>query len=90
MEVILLIVFCVLQVLDTYMTYKLLASGVAHEANPVMAWFMEKIGTLSGMIVPKALLVVFLGVFALPYPWLLGILCVLYVWVVVHNYLLMK
>lgn len=50
----LFVVLIALNIYDTYSTNILLNSGMCYEVNPIMRFFMEKMGVLTSMIVLKA------------------------------------
>ena len=55
------IALILLNVYDVYSTNTLLNSGMCYEANPLVLFFMEKMGTLTGMIVLKGVLLLWVG-----------------------------
>jgi polyferredoxin len=75
-----------LQVVDIVSTYWCLTSGKGIEGNKFLVKLFEKTGLLTGLILIKSLLVVWL---VLVYPWLpievLYILIVGYLWVGYNN-----
>jgi len=90
MSAILFVVLCVLQMCDGYSTKSLIDAGVASEANPLMSLFIKHLGTFAGLAVPKAVLLALACTFLLPFPWLLGAVCAVYVVVVANNFRLMR
>jgi hypothetical protein len=60
--ILLVLVIIVYQVLDVWQTYMLLQFD-AYESNPIMAYMMDHMGTLTGMIVFKSFFVCMLVVF---------------------------
>jgi len=87
-ESFLFIVLANLQGLDIWTTKTILDSG-GKELNPVMKFFMDKLGVLKALFLIKGL---FLGLVAYGIimnavsPILLGVLCVVYAVVVAHNW----
>lgn len=73
-----------LQLADVYTTRRILIAG-GKELNPMMRWLIRKLGVMPGLIIPKAFLLILAYIVLLPYPWVLGALCGLYVGVLVHN-----
>ena len=57
-NLILLLIFVILQILDIYTTRKILLSG-GRELNPVMNFIMLKLGVDPGLILAKVIIVVF-------------------------------
>lgn len=83
-----LVLLVVLQYLDGWTTYKVLSKG-GRELNPVVRWFINQFGLLNGLVLVKGSLAVALiaATFYGTMPWwVLGVLCVLYVVVVAHNF----
>ena len=91
MEYILLFVFTILQFIDSWTTYKVISKG-GRELNPIVRFFIDKLGLKTGLAVVKTATVgivcagTILGYF-LAFP--LAILCLVYGFVVYHNYLQM-
>jgi hypothetical protein len=54
---ILLGVFIILQIADVWTTLAALKTGKAHEANPIMEWFMDKLGVLPALLITKAVII---------------------------------
>lgn len=50
---ILFVALVLLNIYDTYSTNILISSGQCYEVNPIMRFFMEELGMLSGMIIFK-------------------------------------
>lgn len=83
----LLALFAILQIADGYTTHRILQQG-GSELNPIMAMLFEEFGHLPVLVLLKA------GLVGLSYfyidPWqygelLLGLMCVFYSFVVLHN-----
>ena len=76
---------CTLSLADVVTTLKALARG-GHEANPMMAWAMGKLGALGALVVLKALLLVpgYYCLLQVPLAALIGML-VFYVAIVANN-----
>ena len=89
-EIMLLGLFLLLQVADYWTTMRILKQG-GHENNRVVAWIMQRLGVVAGLMLVKvfvmgvvAVVIYYLGGdYALP---LLGAGCVLYAWIVLDNY----
>lgn len=75
-----------LNLADVVSTMKVLKAG-GKELNPVMRFFMTKLGNLPGLLAPKAvILTAAYWAFVPSNMWaVLGALCLLYVFVVAHN-----
>lgn len=91
MEYILLAVFTLLQFIDSWTTYKVISKS-GRELNPIVRFFIDKLGIKTGLAVVKTATVgivctgTILGYF-LAFP--LAVLCLVYGFVVYHNYLQM-
>lgn len=87
----LFILFAVLQVADAYVTVRALALPGKREANPIMAWFMDKLGVVPALILTKVVVVAgvfyFLDSTPLAALWLLN---ALYVAVTLRNWKILK
>lgn len=88
-DLVLFVIFLILQALDAFTTYRILAAG-GRELNPVLAWAFARVGELPTLTLVKCLL---LGcaVALLVTGWqysacVLGVLCVVYVVVVISNF----
>jgi hypothetical protein len=64
--ILLVLVIIVYQVLDVWQTYMLLQFDV-YESNPIMAYMMSHMGTLTGMIVFKSFFIIMLITFLVIY-----------------------
>ena len=90
-SVILLIIFVVLQMLDTWTTWKLFQRPGTVENNKLMAWWICKIGVLPALVSFK-IVMTGLAAFALWYApvWqvqaVAGVVCAAYLWAVVTNW----
>jgi len=85
----LFVLFVVLQVVDIYLTYRVLSCS-GREENKVMAFLIAKLGLLPGLIIPKSVAVLIIGYvtfYAAPDWWIyaLGALCTWYVGVSAYN-----
>ena len=81
-QLVFLLIFVVLQVLDIWTTLTALKQG-HREMNPVLAKAFEYADPLAVMVVIKLA-----GVWALWYAdmyWLTGLLCAMYLWVINNN-----
>ncbi len=67
MNIHLLVIFVATQILDGWLTMKILGRGGV-ELNPIMAAIMDKIGDIPALALSKALAVGFLGYLCLTYP----------------------
>ncbi len=85
----LVILFAVLQALDAYLTIRVLANG-GREMNPIVAWFMHKLGKIPALVALKAFGVIVVSLFALSgneyADDFLMVSCALYAGVVAWNY----
>jgi len=90
MSIILFVALCVLQMCDVYSTKRLLDASVAHEANPVMRFMIEKVGTVAGLILPKLVVLALAYAFLMQLPAILAALCAVYVVVVANNFRLVR
>lgn len=91
MQQVLLILLLVLTALDAHSTWLCLARKRGTEANPVLAWLIDQLGTVAGLLAYKAPLAVLLwqGFAGRTEPEALAalvVLCVLYAVVVANNY----
>lgn len=90
LHTVLLVILCALQVADLLTTYIALASGHAHEANPLLVPVLRRFGWRLSLLFIKvaavALLVAVNHRFGI-YNGVLVILVLLYGYVVYHNYL---
>jgi uncharacterized protein YacL len=73
-----------LQFADAWTTHRLLSNG-GRELNPVMDKLFRKVGLVRGLVL-KVVFVSVLAVFLIDYPLILTVLCILYVVVVLHNF----
>lgn len=81
-QLVFLLIYCVLQVLDTWTTLTALKQG-GREMNPVLAKAFEYADPLAVMVVIKLA-----GVWALWWAdmyWLTGLMCAMYLWVINNN-----
>lgn len=78
----------VLQLADVATTYYIIRTKIGHEANPIMAWLMNKLGLVAGLLLPKAVLATVLYALVqlrgIPI-WALLVALALYVWVIFNN-----
>ena len=91
MNILLIIVLLVLQGLDIYTTYKVISSGKGYEANPVIAWGITKLGLLKGLVIAQLTITIpclfgFWFIHLTTLLLVLGLLTLLYSWIVYHNY----
>lgn len=85
MEVSMFVVLCMLQVCDVYTTKRILDTKIGHEANPFMAWFINKLGVFAGLVTPKIGLLVLTYYYLKALPIALFALCVMYIAVIINN-----
>lgn len=93
-SILLIAAMTILQVLDIYTTYQCLKKPDRTEANKIMAFLIRYMGTLPALVIPKALVLVFIGWALVTYPvWQIqipmGLVCCGYVYVVRSNWKLM-
>lgn len=85
----LFILLFALQVADVASTAYAIKRGIGHEANPVMAWLIDRLGLALGLLLPKAVMLSLLYSYALTYPlfaaYVLGAMSALYAWIVFRN-----
>lgn len=81
---ILLALCMILQILDGVTTYLAVSRG-GFERNPLVRWFLQKLGLCGGLIVTKVLACVFAAVIYLALPVLLYLAAVIYLGVVLGN-----
>jgi hypothetical protein len=79
------LVLAALQVADGYLTWRILAAG-GSERNPLMRRWLALVGTLPGLVLAKAVLLVLAWAFLLELPIVLSALAVAYAIVVLHNF----
>lgn len=89
MTIFFLILLIALQVLDWWTTRRVLDLG-GHARNPAVRWLMDRLGETAGLVAAKAFVAVLaiagallMGLYAV---WPLGVLCVVYGWVVWRNW----
>ena len=80
----LLALLAVLRVADIYTTRRILLAG-GKEMNPAVRWLIGRFGMMPALFGAKVALLVLAAAFMLPYPWLLGALCVFYAGIVAYN-----
>lgn len=77
------------QIADLETSYEALKDGENREANPLVARVMEKIGLLPALVVVKAVGMAVAVVIARSgysvAPWLLGVIALIYAYVVIQN-----
>lgn len=86
MNIVLFIVFALLQCADVATTLYVLKRG-GREANPVMAAIMARLGNVAGLVVPKLVILAVVYRYALPSSssFALLVACALYAAVIVNN-----
>ena len=84
-EILFALLVC-LNLFDVYTTVRVLRQG-GTEMNPVMAWAMDKVGVIPGLLIPKIVVLGAMGFYLeeLPSMVMFG-LCCFYVLLVLHNY----
>lgn len=81
-----LILFAVLQLADIATTYYALERQTGNrEANPVMDRLFRRTGVLPGLLLAKAVLLMLVVSFLTEHAAILGMLCLLYVYIVARN-----
>jgi len=80
----LLALLAALQVADVWTTRRILLAG-GKEMNPVVRWLIGRFGLLPALLMSKAAVLALAAAFLLPYPWLLGGLCVFYAGIIWYN-----
>ena len=86
---ILFAIFALLQFGDFLTTYKCLTMNKGHEANPVVAFGISKIGLIPALAIYKSLAVV-IGWFVKDVLIAIAILDVVYTYIIYSNYKIMK
>jgi hypothetical protein len=83
------ILFAALQVIDAYLTVRILSQG-GRELNPMIAWFMSKLGVIPALVVLKGVgIAVVAGLVWSGNEYadeFLAVFCALYAGVVAWNY----
>jgi nitrate reductase NapE component len=95
MNHILFLIFTILIVLDGYTTYRCLQLPSNKEGNPVLRFFMDKIGLIPTLILTRLIIVGLFGYCLWQYnvlylTYALGALCILFAGVQVNNILRMR
>lgn len=90
-----LIILIVLQVMDGYSTYRIISEGKGHEANPMVAFMIDKLGLASGLNITKAaviglLVYCSLSSVSIVLTTALFVLVVLYSIIVAHNFSILR
>lgn len=88
MVYVLLALLVILQYYDGLTTYRLLSKG-GRELNPVVRWFINRFGLRNGLLLVKgniALLILWTTLVGIMPMGMLAALCLLYIWVVYHNF----
>lgn len=87
MIIILTVILVALQIFDYVSTIKALESGKGVEANPLVRWFMDKMGTRQGLAALKgAGIAVAFYLYSIQSVIGLGVLTALYGYIVVNNF----
>ncbi len=88
---ILLISALLLQVLDLVTTIVAIRSGAAHEANPVLRWFFDRIGWVASLVALKSIVCALcVALWAGGYTVGLAVVVAAYLLVVVNNVLVLQ
>lgn len=90
MTILLLVLFLLLQIFDWTLTRRLLLAGVGHEANRIVAFFIQHAGIDLGILTPKAVAVILAYLFLQAHLQLLFLVCVVYIGIVMWNYTLVR
>jgi hypothetical protein len=92
-----LIIAIILLQLGDFWTTKVALSRNCHESNPVVLFCMSKLGTLPGLFIAKVWAAVVLVTAAYYHTFdatyglvILSVVTMFYLWVVVHNFLLLR
>ena len=88
MTYVLLSLLIILQYYDGLTTYRLLSKG-GRELNPVVRWFINQFGLRNGLLLVKgniAVLITWTTLVGIMPVGVLAALCLLYIWVVYHNF----
>ena len=81
----LFVLVMILQALDGYLTWRVLAAG-GRELNPIVRALVERLGVVPGLVLAKVAFAVVAGALILEQPIALLLVAILYSWVVVHNW----
>jgi len=100
MDMVLFIALSLLQLADVCTTVLIIRRGLGREANPIVAEAIDAFGLIPGLLVVKLLFVIPTWSTAMQHfsePWmallqksLLAAICLGYVWVVVHNWRILR
>lgn len=89
----LLIIFIILQIVDSITTYKAISKGNV-ELNPFMKYLFDKLGIVYSLIITKTAVSIFIGIvsyFKYVYSdYVLVFVCIFYVFVVLNNIKFLK
>lgn len=86
----LIAILIALQIADIATTYLALTRAGAREANPVVAWFIARLGLLPGLIIAKIVLVVPVIALGAKMPAVLISGIALYAAVIVNNLIVVR
>lgn len=82
------LIFTLLNVADIITTIRAINLGGV-EANPVIRWAMARIGSAWGIIIPKVLILplIYFALLSLPVhaPYILALLCLVYILININN-----
>lgn len=90
MSVTLLVILIALQVADGWTTWRALSDGKAREANPLLAWLMERIGTVPALLAVKGAGVAISVYLVLSAPVAAGLMALGYAAIVANNLRVMR
>jgi hypothetical protein len=82
-------IFIALQIGDGWTTVKCIELDKGNEANPIVAWGINKIGLVPALFIYKGLAVA-VGYVLMNSPLVLGLVCLPYAYVVFNNYRILK
>lgn len=54
---ILFVTFVLLQIADVWTTHYIISRGIGIEANPIMSFWIKKMGLVFGLLVPKVIVI---------------------------------
>ena len=80
----LIAILAALQVADIYTTRRILLAG-GKEMNPTVRWLIGRFGIMPALLMSKAAVLALAAAFVIPFPWLLGGLCVFYAGIIWYN-----
>jgi len=87
----LLLSILILNIVDIYTTYQAISNSNAKELNPIVRFFIDKLGLVFGLLLTKAIFIAFIiAVYQyLPIYALIGI-NILYIAIIINNLIIIK